>query len=416
MNNDGLLINQFFQIQKNAAGIKSKDHNHLFDNCDWDTLIDLSWRNKCSMLFNNEVNKNLPLYQIPSEKLEKWNIFSKSEFLKSYNQFKEFKRVITFLQKNDINPIILKGYVLANLYPVFFERYSSDLDIKLEKNSQETLRHIFIDKLGFTWNEADSKENVDLYYNQNLLIEAHFTLWEDYEGENIAILRNEKLDDPDTLTNVDISEGITICTLGMTEHLILQMFHIVKHYILEGIESRYFCDIAFFINKYKDEIDFKRFWRVFSSMHFEEFCQIYFSECIEHFGMDKTALDGRELRFPEDEAAFLHDIIYLGKRDLNDNASFSLLGILSPYVNGGKKTAESKNGRILQALFPSVNDIDVKYSYCKKYHFLLPIAWVHRAIRTVYFKLTKGDKVYGAGAKLKESEYRIQMMQNVGIK
>ena len=47
---------------------------------------------------------------------------------------------------------------------------------------------------------------------------------------------------------------------------------------------------------------------------------------------------------------------------------------------------------------------------------LLPVAWVHRAFRTVYFKLTKGGKVYGAGRKLKESEYRIQMMRNVGIK
>ncbi|WP_408071381.1 nucleotidyltransferase family protein [Butyrivibrio sp. JL13D10] len=414
MNERETLIRQFIEIQKAAVGTETQEVP--FDDADWDMLIWLSKRNKCGLLINNAVNKDPKHFCIKDETLKKWNEDSRMEFVKALNMFNEFKRVMESFDNNGIESVILKGYALAALYPGIFQRYSSDLDIKLNPKDKNKVRKLLTEDLGFIWIEADSKENVDIYYNQKLAIEAHFTLWEDYEGENIDILRAEKLDDPSTLIEVEVTGGLKVKTLGITEHLILQMFHIIKHYILEGIESRYFCDIAFYVNRYLDEIDYSRFWTTFEKMHFDDFCVIYFTECIKHFGMTDKALAGRARRLPDDELAFLNDIVFLGKRDINDRADYSLLGILSPYVNGGKKTAESKNGRMIQALFPSVKDIDKKYSYCKKYHLLLPVAWIHRAIRTIFFKLTKGGKVYGAGKKLKESEYRIKMMKNVGIK
>ena len=38
-----------------------------------------------------------------------------------------------------------------------------------------------------TPDDADSKDNVSIYYSDKLKIEAHFTLWEDYQGENTEI-------------------------------------------------------------------------------------------------------------------------------------------------------------------------------------------------------------------------------------
>ncbi len=63
-----------------------------------------------------------------------------------------------------------------------------------------------------------------------------------------------------------------------------------------------------------------------------------------------------------------HYIVFVGKRDLSDNSSYSLLWILSPYVNGKKETDEKK-----------------------------------------------GIEVYGVRDKIKGSEYRIRMMKNSKI-
>lgn len=408
-----LLVEQFIQLQKYAVDGKRPEIS--YDDCDWGTLIALGRMNKCGGLLNNAVNKEPDFFKIEKPIMDNWNSVSKKEFFDSYNKFSEFKKVVSCFQEEGIKAVVLKGYVLAALYPDLFSRYSSDLDIKLLPEDKDKVHDVLIGGLGFSYNEADSKNNVKLYSKNGLKIEAHYTLWEDYHGDNIDILIKEKLDDEDTLIQVQVTDDVTVWTLGTTEHLILQMFHIIKHYIVEGIESRYLIDIALFVNRYKDSIDFQRFFRVFKEMHFENFCAVYFTKCIEYFGMDESVLAPEDRAYPEDEMAFLSDIVFVGKRDLSDKSSYSLLGILSPYVNGKKDAGGKKESRMLQALFPSVKDIDDKYSYCKKYHFLLPIAWVHRAFRTIYFKLTKGNKVYGVKDKIAGSEYRIKMMKNSKI-
>lgn len=411
--NKALLTKQFIRLQRYALDNKKPDISYV--GCDWETLISLGGLNKCGSLLNNAVNKDPDYFDIDKEVLKKWNEKAKKEFLDSYNRFSEFKRVYSCFQEEGIRAVVLKGYVLAVLYPDIFSRYSSDLDIKLDPKDKDRVHELLTQKLGFSYNEADSKNNVKLYMHGNLLIEAHYTLWEDYHGDNIDVLIKEKLDDEGTLVKVPITDDVAVWTLGHTEHLILQMFHIIKHFIVEGIESRYLIDIALFVNKYNDKIDFKRFFRVFKEMNFDNFCAVYFTKCIEYFGMDENVLAKEDRVYPEDEAAFLQDIVFAGKRDLEDNSSYSLLGILSPYVNGKKDAGDKKGGRILHTLFPSVSDIDDKYAYCKKYHFLLPIAWIHRAFRAIYFKLTKGNKVYGVKDKITGSEYRIRMMKNSKI-
>ncbi|MCR5772118.1 MAG: nucleotidyltransferase family protein [Butyrivibrio sp.] len=411
--NKELLVRHFIGLQGYA--LNNARPGISYNDCDWETLISLGWMNKCGALFNNAVNKDPEYFNVEKSLMDKWNRMVKKEFIYSYNKFSEFKKVITCFNREGIQAIVLKGYVLAVLYPDIFSRYSSDLDVKFAPRDKDRVHEILTKELGFGYNEADSKNNVQLYSNDNLSIEAHYTLWEDYHGDNIDVLLKEKLDDADTLIQVTISDDISVWTLGPTEHLILQMFHIIKHYIVEGIESRYFTDIALFINRYKDSIDFNRFFRVFRQMKFDNFCAVYLTKCIEYFGMDESVLSKEDRVYPEDDMEFLSDIVFVGKRDLSDKSSYSLLGILSPYVNGKKETGEKKGSRVLQALFPSVNDIDDKYSYCKKFHFLLPIAWVHRAIRTIYFKLTKGSEVYGVKDKIKGSEYRIRMMKNSKI-
>ena len=312
------LIYGFIYLQK--ASINGLIPKYSYEGIDWNLLMDLSIRNKCGVLFNNVVSKNSSFYCIPNDILNRWSTKSKEEFLASYDMFSEFVRVIKAFDKNNIRMIVLKGYALAILYPSIFQRYSSDLDLKFDKEDRKIVHSLLTSELDFVFDEADSKDNVSIYYNDALKIEAHFTLWEDYQGENTEILKSEKLDDPSTLIKVRITDDLSITTLGVTEHLILQMFHIIKHYIVEGIESRYFCDIALFVNRYIEDIDFNRFYQVFNKMNFEDFCLVYFSECIKYFDMDKRALQGRNMKFPEDELSFFRDIIFLGKRDLNDQA------------------------------------------------------------------------------------------------
>ena len=50
-----ILITQFLELQKYSMG--NENISVSYECCDWEKLISLSYKNKCSILFNNAVNK-----------------------------------------------------------------------------------------------------------------------------------------------------------------------------------------------------------------------------------------------------------------------------------------------------------------------------------------------------------------------
>ena len=79
------LVEQFMNLMEFAIG--RGEVNCSYADCDWKSLIRLSKRNKCSLLFNNAVNKNPGLFNIEEELLEEWNNYSRMEFVNSYNSY-----------------------------------------------------------------------------------------------------------------------------------------------------------------------------------------------------------------------------------------------------------------------------------------------------------------------------------------
>ena len=60
------------------------------------------------------------------------------------------------------------------------------------------------------------------------------------------------------------------------------------------------------------------------------------------------------------------------------------------YANDSK--APSKTKILKASLFPAANDLSNKYSYAKKRHFLLPVAWCHRAWNHLIGMITKNGE------------------------
>ena len=124
------MVIQFIELQRRGLGLKKAEVN--FDNCDWDLLIRHSYRNKTTMLINNAVNKERMNYDIDEHTLSDWNNLSRQLFFRGIRQLSRYKEIMKMLQDNDIKPVVLKGYALAQLYPDIIQRYSSDLDIKFD--------------------------------------------------------------------------------------------------------------------------------------------------------------------------------------------------------------------------------------------------------------------------------------------
>lgn len=352
--------------------------------------------------------------KLSDELFYEWGDWCKSIFSDELIRLQEISRLLGELAKENIHPIFFKGYLLAVLYPGFGLRNSSDTDFLVKDEELEKARGILSKEYDFF--SEDGKEKVLTYKHRvsGHFIEMHLRLWEDYEGRKIDILENQKLTAPENLMVANVF-GMQLTTMNYTKHLIYQIFHIVKHFIVEGVGIRYLLDVSFFVNKHFDDIDWKIFWKAMDELEYTEFTKQFFSLGNKYFGLTVKALPGEQIVMPADYEAFVTDLILKGKVSDGQKGAFQIWGIMTPYLTGEATAAKSSFGQKLKTLFPSADNIRDDFAYAKKHHFLLPIAWVHRMIDYLIYRHKHPDESYSVEEKFNSSEYRVNMAKNRGL-
>ena len=96
-------------------------------------------------------------------------------------------------------------------------------------------------------------------------------------------------------------------------------------------------------------------------------------------------------------------------------AGWQIMGMMTPYFTGQRRTGNSSFKRKLEVIFPKANDLPDEYAYAKKVKILLPIAWVHKMINYL-IKYRKNKKTwYSASEKLDVAEHRLKLMKDMDL-
>lgn len=332
-----------------------------------------------------------------------------------YERYKCIRNVLALAKENNIPFVIFKGCVLADLYPQYVQRKSCDTDIYVSHEYRQQAIEM-LQNAGYIINEAHSKNEVCvmMYKKYPHTIELHSCLWEDYEGKRLDILKSFGLTDEDKLIELETC-GFQVTTLGYEEHLIYQLFHIIKHFSLEGVGMKYLADIALYVDAYGKYIDYEHMWDRLEQLDYAKFAHYLFAICIEFLGMNDAILNGREMVMGDEFYEFMMDLFNSGVMYGNKSDSWQILGMMTPYFTGEKKGGKGKIARKLAVIFPRPRDLQDHYGYAKRCPILLPIAWVHKTILYLlgYRKRTKSW--YSAGEKLNVAEHRIDLMDKLGL-
>ena len=132
-----------------------------------------------------------------------------------------------------------------------------------------------------------------------------------------------------------------------------------------------YLDIAFYINKYRNQIDWKHFSQEIDFLHISTFINVAFCAVEKWFRIESP------ISLHETNDVFLNQFLTFtlngGVFGFDDKpASHTLM----------RKKKEKKGVRRFRAFlsraFPSAKTIEVRYTYLQNKHWLLPIAWVHR--------------------------------------
>lgn len=404
-----------FQIINNS--IHNFDYQ-LPDNvdCDWTQIYTLLQKGKLLGITFPLINKQSIDKQPPSELMDQWKNYVFQHGLLHVMELQELKYVLSEAKKYNIQLITFKGISLEELYPFPNMRFSCDADLLVSSQQREEAENLLVN-LGYSYVPGSSKKYVPVYKinngNRRLSIELHERLWEDYEGEQMELLDSLQFTDTNKLIQQNAC-GIDLVTLGHEDHLIYQIFHMAKHFSLEGLCLRYLTDITLYINSNFEKIDFKHFWYIMKELKYDIFCDSLFKICVEYLNLNMQVLNSDYINLPLNER-LITDIIFAGKiGDINTDAWLAT-DYLAPFFVRKNKISHSKTKNKLAIFFPTSKELKDKFSYAKKCPVLLPIAWIHRYFSGIHYFCLCKIKGISATKVLSKAEYRLSLMYEVGL-
>lgn len=278
------------------------------------------------------------------------------------------ENLIELLNKMEIEHLLFKGYVVREYYTIPELRSFGDIDFLIKAEDREKCHQLMID-LGFhtsvNWEPIYSyTRDMELYEIHTDVMEVDVSDKADYKGYYKKVWEYAQP-----------VEGHT-WELKPEYHFVYLLTHIAKHIRGSGAGIRMYMDIAFFIKHFQDTIDWKFVENELEKIKLKDFAN--------------TVLTLVEKWFHVKSPILLRKI---DEQILDDFMDFTLEGgifghcnreqgvvTLKQEVDGEEKV--SRASTLLRRTFPKAETLEKRYTYLQGRHWLLPIAWIDRFIRT----------------------------------
>ena len=331
------------------------------------------------------------------------------------NQDIIMQQVLETFNCENLDHLLFKGYVLKDLYPAPEMRTMGDIDILIHATDRYK-SNALLKGLGFE--AAHTYGNVWTYVKGVVRLEVHdhvmsrnFNYRADYreyynEAWNYAIRRSP-------------NEASTY-HFAPEHHFIYAVAHMAKHFYSTGCGIRMFMDIAVFLRRYSDELDWTTIQEELTTLKLDVFAGHVVGLCAKWFGT-VVPVDLPELE--EDFYGQVTDYVFsagiFGYYQRNSSTSLLRNMRAARHREDNLKT----RGRWLfstyrDICFPSYEIMTAtsNYAFLKNRPVLLPAAWGIRAARSL---LLRGRRTLAllAGIKTGEKEYDRQglLLQKIGL-
>lgn len=356
----------FFQVLKDYMNGKPTElppEADLVKLCDWAKV------HKLGGIFFAQCGLNLMQHPAIYSKLQ--NAFGSAVYQAATRE-KDYAELKAAFTQAGIPFIPVKGAVIAPFYPDPQLRTMSDLDLVVRTEDKERIRDV-LTPLGFRnkrWSD------VEWHYARNTSL---FELQAELIRPNA--LNNKALQDyiNDTWSHA-VSENGSF-RLNDSFHFLYLMVHIAKHLRIVGIGFRSFYDLAILMQRCPERLDWKWIRTESERLHFFRFVMLCLAMTERWFDVPSP--------FPTDELTdtffntMTEKIFANGVFGFN-SADNTVALLSSELVRSGKDLSFRNRIRVARKLaFPPYRDLILssKYGYLKGHPWLLPCAWVHRAVQ-----------------------------------
>lgn len=289
------------------------------------------------------------------------------------------------LENNGVKCCLLKGDSVARFYASPETRISSDIDVLI--NEEDEIKSIEILKnLDFTVKEKGVNDH---HYKaispDNAILEVHTML---YSKSTEKIIFGGHINYSKDYTKIELANDVTVNTLNTFDNALYLTAHLLKHFVNSGVGLRQVSDLLIFVNNFKDEIDFERYFETLEKVKFLKLILTVFKIGNKYFGTDLP------LKYDVDDLLvekLLDDMEnggVFGNKNVRTTAFYSQFASLR--MNDENKKYKMRSTK---KLFPRLSEMQKMYPFLKECPFLLPVAHLMRFYRIfarIFFK--KKDK------------------------
>lgn len=272
------------------------------------------------------------------------------------------------LDENEIDHIVMKGYVLRQYYPVPELRSYGDIDLVIRPEDRKRCHDLMLSK-GFQietdWEPVYSyTRDCEFYEMHTEIMEVEVSNKADYRGYFGQMWQYARP-----------AQGHTY-EFAPEFHFLYMLTHIAKHVVGSGAGIRMYLDVAAFIRRFSDVLDWAWVERELERLCFTDFANMVLTLVEKYFGIVSP------IPLKEVEPAILDDFL-----------EFTMTGGVFGKVrrNSGtdalkKESRETESlsrvGTFARRLFPKAKTIESRYTYLQDKPWLLPVAWIHRLVKT----------------------------------
>ena len=449
----GMSLNGMKNDELPLKGVKKDE---LSENTEFSDISPQEWGEIFQLA---EKHKTLPLIyessyqfltgtagQIPG--IDRIKLRVRQKVLQQAVKTDEFLRLNRFLQENGIRPLVVKGIVCRNLYPMPDHRESADEDLLVFPEQFERCHELLLEwGMQTSASDAERKASYEVPYRKQgspLYIELHKSL---FPAESDAYGDwNQFFEGVHERAAAEQIQGNIVYTFSCTDHFFYLICHAFKHFLHSGFGIRQVCDIIRYASVYGQKIDWYKICDNCKKIRAVKFVASIIKIGVNYlnFRPDEANCPACFTKLEVDEQPMLEDLLaggVYGTADLNRQHSSNMtldavaeqkktapgaLGVASgkkavPGTAAEKKAAPGAPGaaagkkrnrtaqNVWRTVFPAAKKLEGRYPFLRKYPWLLPAAWVDRLLR--YRKETAADKTNSAAEAVKIGNQRIELLR-----
>ena len=316
----------------------------------------------------------------------------------------KFLSVYEKLLSLNFRPVCVKGVTLRALYDDGDLRPSGDEDLLISKQEEERFEKA-IKGLGFELKRTGINERTYSDPETGLVIEAHTSLFCESGALGETLKTLFEAEEKNTCwTEIN---GAEVLTLDAQSTILYLVCHAFKHFIRCGFGIRQVCDIAVYLRKYKNCIDFEKLQSDLSKLNAWVFFEGIVNIAREYLAFEDIAFESLDRKVETKE--LLEDILEAGIFGRGESSrQHSAALTLSA---AGKK----KRSPLITALFPQRETLAASYPLVARYKWLYPFFALVRIVKYVFSVLFKRETNGTPAQSLKIAKERTELMKKYKI-